>query len=99
MKEEDLGAIRLGAELQNMKPIIGAELSMMQKAIINSVLSAVNSGQLTPEMALSKWMEYIAYQKIIQRIDQRIEVGKSVGGVNSQKLDFSADPRYTANSK
>lgn len=76
---EELGLIRSGAEIQNMKPYINNEVAALQKAVVSSVLSAVNSGTLTPEIAMSKWMEYVAYQKLLQKFDQRITVGISVG--------------------
>ena len=88
MKPEDLALIRQGAEIQNFKPYIDDEVASMQKAVVNSVLGAVNSGTLTPEMALSKWMEYIAYLKLNQKFDQKIKVGQSVGGEQTHALDF-----------
>lgn len=83
---EDLGLIRHGAEVAQMKPFLDAEIISMQKAVVSSVLTAVNSGTLTPDIALSKWMEYVAYQKLTQRFDQRIRVGASVGA--SRNLDI-----------
>lgn len=76
---EELGLIRHGAEIQQMKPYMDNEIAGMQKAVVSSVLAAVNNGSLTAEIALSKWMEYIAYQKLIQRFDQRIAIGVSIG--------------------
>lgn len=76
---KELGTIRHGAELTNYKPYIDAEISAMQKAVVSNVLANVNAGTLTAEMALSRWMEYIAYQKLSQKLDQRIQVGVSVG--------------------
>lgn len=90
MSPEDLGVIRVGAELQNMKPYLDNEIEGMQSAIVNSVLVAVNNGSLSPEMALSKWMEYIAYKKLSQKFSQRIEIGKSTGGGLGQTLDFQS---------
>jgi hypothetical protein len=92
MNVEQLGDIRVGSELQNIKPYIDHEVANMQRAVVNSVLSAVNSGELTPEMAMAKWMEYIAYMKLNQRFAQKIEVGKSVGQRVGNSLDFSTKP-------
>lgn len=76
---EELGTIRKGAEMQNMKPYLDNEIAGMQKAVVSSVLAAVNNGNLTAEMALSKWMEYISYQKLLQKFEQRINIGVSIG--------------------
>ncbi len=88
MKVDDLNAIRQGAELQNLKPYMDTEINGMQKAVVSFVLSAVNKGELTPDMALSKWVEYIAYFKLSQKIDQRIRVGQSIGAENEVHLDL-----------
>lgn len=88
MNTNDLSQIRLGAEMQNMKPYMDNEISSLQKSVVSFILSAVNAGTLTPEIAMSKWVEYVSYSKLQQRINQRIEVGKSVGGDQGDKLDF-----------
>lgn len=90
MKIEDLGAIRIGAELQSVKPYMDSEIFSMQKAVVSFILTHVNAGTLTPEMAVSKWVEYISYTKLQQKIDQRIEIGKSKGGENYENLTFTA---------
>lgn len=89
MKPEALQAIREGAEISAMKPYIDSELGSMQRAVVSSVLAAINKGCLTPEMALSKWMEYIAYVKLNQRIEQKVRVGQSVGEANAKDLTFT----------
>lgn len=71
---ERLAQLRNSAELTQLKPYMEVEVAAMQKAVVNSVLSAVNSGTLTPEMAMSKWMEYVAYQKISSRFSQKINM-------------------------
>lgn len=83
---QDLHAVRHGAELANIKPYLDVEIQAMQKVIVSNVLSNVNAGTLTPEIAMSKWMEYIAYQKLINKFEQRIQFGQSVG--SSKSLDF-----------
>lgn len=83
----DLGLIRVGAEIQSMKPYMDAEISGMQKAVVSSVLAAVNNGTLTMEMALTKWHEYISYYKLNQKLEQRIRIGQSVGAVNNLDMN------------
>lgn len=86
MTPEELSLIRTGAEIQQFKPYLDNEILTMQKAVVSSVLAAVNNGNLTAEMALSKWMEYIAYQKLTQKFNQRIAIGQTAG----VKLDKGA---------
>lgn len=89
MNVEDLGAIRRGADYQQMKPQLDNEIETMQKAVVSFVLAAVNNGSLTPEIALTKWVEYISYQKLQQKIDQRIRIGQSIGAANKETLDLT----------
>lgn len=89
MKVEDLAAIRSGAEIQSMKPYMDSEISNMQRAVVSSVLVAVNNGTLSAEMALSKWMEYIAYVKLNQKFEQRIRIGQAAGETHEVTLDFT----------
>lgn len=88
MNVEELSIIRHGAELQNMKPYMDNEISSMQKAVVSFILAAVNNGTLTPEIAMSKWVEYVSYQKLGQKIDQRIRMGQDMGQKNSANLDL-----------
>lgn len=84
MNAEALGQLRTSAEMAQLKPYMDTEVAAMQKAVVNSVLAAVNSGTLTPEMAMSKWMEYVAYHKMTQRFSQKIKMVP----VNTVGLDF-----------
>lgn len=88
MKAEDLSAIRIGAEIQSIKPYMDNEINGMQKAIVSFILAAVNTGTLTSDIALSKWIEYVSYTKLSQKLDQRIRVGQSVGSANNAQLDI-----------
>lgn len=90
MKIEDLAAVRMGAEIQSIKPYMDNEIAGMQKAVVSFILAAVNNGTLTPDIALSKWVEYISYQKLGMKLDQRIRVGQSVGATIEQNLDFQS---------
>lgn len=78
MKDTDLTALRVGAEIGGMKPYIDVEVASLQKAVVNSVLSAMNAGELTPDMAQQKWVEYLSYTKLSQKFEQRMAVGKAV---------------------
>lgn len=88
MKAEDLAQIRTGAELSQMAPYVNSEVAGLQKAVVSTVLHAVNEGTLTPEMALSKWMEYIAYVKLNQKFSQRVAVGNSLANNYQTIIDI-----------
>jgi len=90
MNEGDLAKIRHGAEIQQFKPYLDNEIEAMQKAVVSYVLHAVNAGELTADVALSKWMEYIAYVKLNQRLEQKVRIGQSVGAAQGDRLDFTS---------
>lgn len=98
MKVDDIAVVRNGAEMQNIKPYMDVEISSMQKAVVSFVLASVNNGTLTPEVALSKWIEYISYTKLQQRIDQRIRMGQTISDQVKQELDFIPKAGYTSPS-
>lgn len=89
MKVEELSAIRHGAELQNMKPYMDNEIEQLQKAVVSFILASVNSGTLTADIALAKWIEYVSYSKLQQKLNQRIAVGQSLGAAQKGALDFN----------
>lgn len=95
MNTNDLAAIRTSAELQNLKPYMDNEVEAMQRAVVSFVLSAVNNGTLTPDIAHTKWVEYISYTKLQQKLEQRIRIGQGVGAQIGGNLDFSTKPSYT----
>lgn len=88
MKAEDLSAIREGAEIQSLKPYMDNEIEGMQKSIVSFILQRVNDGSLTPDIALSKWIEFISYSKLQQKLSQKIRIGQSVGSAQGSTLDF-----------
>lgn len=95
MKPEDIQAIRHGETIQSLKPYMDNEISGMQKSVISFVLAAVNNGSLTPEIALTKWIEFISYQKLQQKLEQRIRIGQDLGAQHATDLDFEGKSRYT----
>ena len=86
MKVEELAAMRTGVEIDAMRPYVQVEVDGMQRAVVNAVTMMVNEGTLTPEIAHAKWMEYIAYRKLLQRFDQKIKAGTDIG--KAQNLDL-----------
>jgi hypothetical protein len=98
MKVEDLAAIRHGAELQSIQPYMEHEINGLMKAVVSFVLGAVNTGSLTPEVAFAKWVEYVSYVKLQQKIKQRIEVGRSIGEKEKLELDKISPIGYTTQS-
>lgn len=79
MNANDLAVIRTGAELAQMLPVIKADAEGAQKAIVNSVLVALKAGDLNPEFAQQKWIEFAAYTRMVQRMEGKIRMGVDNG--------------------
>jgi hypothetical protein len=61
-------------EIHHALPVIREQVSVMQKAIVNSVLLMIKDGKLTPEIAQSKWMEYAANERLLQKLSAKNQV-------------------------
>lgn len=66
--------MREGARLMNHMPYIEAEISAGMRAVENSVLGLINSGDLTPERAQQKWIEWSTYKRMSQKMNQKVNV-------------------------
>jgi len=88
MTPEQLGFIKDGADLQNVLPHIRADVETIQKGIVNGVMSSINKGELTPEIAQQKWIEYTAYTRLLQKMEQKVRMGQSIGEKVGGELDF-----------
>lgn len=89
-KPEDLADVRDGAVLQNMLPYARVEIDGMMRAVVNNVMSLVQSGCLTPEIAQQKWIEYVSYARLLQRFEQKVRVSQDKGRVlNGTGLTFA----------
>lgn len=86
MNVEELAAITTGAEISGMLPALASEIAKMQQTIVNSVLTDISAGSLTPEIAYQRWIEYATQQRLLQRFNQKVRVAVSVGEKNRDEL-------------
>ena len=85
MKVEELKELRTGAELTNALPAIELEIATALNAVVNSVATLISQNALTPELALTKWLEYHAAVKLRTKFRNRAGV---VNNINTKLLDF-----------
>lgn len=88
MNTEDLAVMRTGAEIAGMLPAIKADAEAAQKAIVNSVMSKLHEGGLDPDFAQQKWIEYVAYSRMLQRFESKVRLGVTVGEQNAVSLEI-----------
>lgn len=65
--------------LSNFLPYIHREVDSLIHAVENRVFRELREGTLTPEAAMSAWMEVNALRQLSGRFDTRVRVGVSVG--------------------
>lgn len=75
---EDVEQLRLSAELQSVLPTITGEIDAMSKSVMNRVYIAISKGELTPEEAMSYWMEMYSYHRLTGRLNGRAKLADQV---------------------
>ena len=88
MKLEEFANIKQGVVLEGFMPYLEMEVEKMVKGLENKTFSAINAGTLTPEVALSAWMERYALKRLLTSFEQRINVGQTVASLNARNLDI-----------
>lgn len=64
-------SLREQAEVvQSVKPELGEMIAKMEATTKNKVFSLIANNILTPEIALSAWMEMYSYKRLSSRIDE-----------------------------
>lgn len=90
LQPSELGEIRDGARMQQMLPYVKAEVEKSMRAIENTVLSDMQAGRFNAEIAYQRWIEWTANKRLLQRFEQTVRVGQSVGVSAGNALDLSA---------
>lgn len=82
-----LSKIRQGAALSGILPYVEAELNSMEEALRNRIFNHIQDGTLSPDAAVSGWMEWYGYQRLRRRFRQTVNIGTAVGAKNKEALD------------
>lgn len=83
MRTEDAALVADQAFIVNALPYLKAEADKQIRELENRTFTALDKGELTPELALYAWMEIRAVRKTLSRFETRARIGASVGA----KLD------------
>lgn len=76
---EQLADLNLGAKYLSLQQPLTEDIQKLLRQTEQRVYTAISQGQLTPDAALQAWYEHLAYHRLIQRFNQRIKQGQSVG--------------------
>lgn len=63
--------IRDAAFLQSIMPTVTEEIDQMTKTVMFGVFQKISKGILTPQEAMSYWMEVYSYHRLNKRLDSR----------------------------
>lgn len=75
MTENDLVGARDRAIMSNVMPYIQEEVAKMDRALENKMLTALNDGSLTAEMALNGWIEKLTLRRFLGKFDKSAQHG------------------------
>lgn len=89
MKPEDLSAVRDAAVLGSVMPLIQAELDKMNRQLEQKMQAALAKGTMTPEMALTGWIEKASLHRLHLMLMQKVRMGQSKGENLASELDIN----------
>lgn len=70
------GTIGTGAEARRILGAVERFCSTLAEETLGDVERVLASGRLTPELALARWHEVIAYRRILHRLRQKVVAGE-----------------------
>lgn len=75
----ELMDLSIGAKYLQLKEPLSNDIQKMIQGVENRVYVAISQGQLTPEYAMQAWYEMHSYHRLMQKFNQRIQVGVNAG--------------------
>jgi hypothetical protein len=87
MKPSDASSIRDQAYIAEMLPFIQAETDKAIAALETRVFQQLRENTLTPDMALTAWMQKAAHLDVVRRLNTRVRVGTSIAERNLDVLN------------
>lgn len=77
LTEDEDRSVRRAAFLQDALPEVDYEIEGMVKTTKSKAFKAIREGSLTPEQALSYWMELFSYDRLQNRLKQKANAAQS----------------------
>lgn len=68
---EEAAAIAVAYDLAPVMPVIEDQIKRMADTTISDAMKAIREGTLTPERAVSLWMEMHSYQRLSKRLIEK----------------------------
>lgn len=78
MNEKEIHDLRVGAKLASGLPEISEEIASMIATTKNNVYAKIRSGTLTPQEALTAWMEMFSYDRLLKRFETKAALAGQV---------------------
>lgn len=78
LSDAEIHKLRAAAKLASSMPEIADEVDKMIKSTQNKVFMKINKGELTPDQALSYWMEVFSYVRLLQRFETNVAVADQI---------------------
>lgn len=90
MTPKELADIRQGAVLSNVLPQVELYAEGQKQRIVNEVKQRLADGQLTPDLAMYSWMEYISLDKMLRSLSAKVKLGVSAAEQNAEAMKIGA---------
>ena len=78
MNVRELEDLRVGAKLASSLPEITAEIEGMRSTVMVKAFNKISNGVLTPDEALSYWMELYSYSRLQKRFETKAAIADRV---------------------
>jgi hypothetical protein len=76
--DKELADMRSAAKLASSFPEIEHEIDGMSRSTMLSVFADIRNGTLTPDKAMSYWMEMYSYSRLIKRFETKAALATKV---------------------
>lgn len=78
LTEAEASALRRSAYLADSLPEVNRELDGMTRSTMTKAFKAIRAGTLTPQEAMSYWMELFSYDRLSARLNEQAAVARTV---------------------
>lgn len=87
IETQDMAKIIIAGRISSAMPDLEAEVDTMQKTAKNKAFQHIRAGTLTGDEAINLWHEMHSYDRLLQRLRSRVNMGASIADANEAALN------------
>lgn len=89
IETQDMAKIIIAGRISSAMPDLEEELEVMQKTTKNKAFQLIKKGALTGDEAVNLWHEMHSYDRLLQRLRSRVNMGASIADAHEAALNPS----------